>query len=90
MTCKELKEYLSNYDDEKEVAFLVANPPERKIYEVLENGAITDLEFPVFYIQVGEEKNMDTEMIAACEEDERAGKELPGQMEISDFPEVMP
>ena len=39
---------------------------------------------------VGEAKDMDSDMVAACEEDERKADNLSGQMEITDFPEVMP
>ena len=45
---------------------------------------------PVFCVTVGEAKDMDEDMVAACEEDERNAENLAGQMEISDFPEVMP
>ena len=44
----------------------------------------------MFCIEVGEEKDMDAEMVAACEADEKAADDLEGQMDISDFPEVMP
>ena len=33
---------------------------------------------------------MDAEMIAACEADEKSTDDLEGQMQIEDFPEVMP
>ena len=33
---------------------------------------------------------MDAELVAACEEDERNAENMDGQMEITDFPEVMP
>lgn len=48
------------------------------------------MEQPVFCVTVGEEKDMDSDMIAAREEDERNADNLSGQMEITDFPEVMP
>ena len=44
----------------------------------------------MFCIEVGEEKDMDAEMVAACEEDERSADDLEGQMDITDFPEVLP
>ena len=33
---------------------------------------------------------MDVEMVAACEEDERNAENIKGQMDITDFPEVLP
>ena len=44
----------------------------------------------MFCIEVGEEKDMDVEMVAACEENEKSADDLEGQMRIEDFPEVMP
>ena len=41
-------------------------------------------------IDIGKEADMDVEMIAACEEDEKSADDLEGQMQIEDFPEVMP
>ena len=41
-------------------------------------------------IDIGKESDMDEEMVAACEEDERNADDLEGQMQIEDFPEVMP
>ena len=35
-------------------------------------------------------KDEDEDMATACEEDERNAENLAGQMEITDFPEVMP
>ena len=52
--------------------------------------SITDLGQPVFCIDVGEESDMDEEMVAVCEEDEKNAEELDGQMDITDFPEVLP
>lgn len=45
---------------------------------------------PLILIDIGEESNMDTEMIAVCEEDEKSADDLEGQMQIEGFPEVMP
>lgn len=90
MTNKELKEYLERFPDDTEVSFLLANPQKRKIYEISNKFVITDIGQPVFCIEVGNEKPMDEEMIKACEEDEKAAANLPGQMDITDFPEVMP
>ena len=33
---------------------------------------------------------MYAEMVAACEDDERDAENIEGQMDITDFPEVMP
>ena len=66
------------------------NPRKRKLYEVERVDFITDMEQPVFCVTVGEAKDMDEEMETACEEDERNAENLAGQMEITDFPEVMP
>lgn len=90
MTSKELKEYLDKFHDDAEVSFLLANPQKRKFYEIANKGVITDLEYPVFFIEVGNEKPMDEKMVKACEEDEKAAVNLPGQKDITDFPEVMP
>ena len=90
MTNKELKEYLNTFPDDAQVSFILANPRKRKLYENTNTFGITDQGQPVFCIEVGEEKDMDAEMVAACEADEKAADDLEGQMDISDFPEVMP
>lgn len=64
-------EYLERYSEDSVVGVLVANAPARKIYPVTELSCITDLEYPVFFIEVGASQNMNEEMIEACEEDER-------------------
>ena len=90
MTNKELKEYLNTFPDDAPVSFILANPRKRKLYENTNTFGITDQGQPVFCIEVGEEKDMDAEMVAACEADEKAADNLEGQMDITDFPEVMP
>ena len=90
MTNKELKEYLSTFPDDAPVSFILVNPRKRKLYENANTFGITDQGQPVFCIEVGEEKDMDAEMVVACEEGEKTANDLEGQMEISDFPEVMP
>ena len=90
MTNKELKEYIDRFPDDAEVSFLLANPQKRKFYEIVNKGVITDIEYPVLFIEVGDEHPMDEEMVRACEEDEKAAVNLSGQMDITDFPEVMP
>ena len=90
MKNSELKEYLDTFSDDANVVLLLANPSKRKLYEVDRVDFITDVGRPVFCVTVGEAKDMDADMVAACEEDERNAENLPWQMEITDFPEVMP
>ena len=90
MKNSELKEYLNTFSDDANVVLLLANPMKRKLYEVERVDFITDMGQPVFCVTVGEAKDMDSDMIAACEDDERNAENLSGQMEITDFPEVMP
>ena len=90
MKNSELKEYLNTFPDDANVVMLLANPMKRKLYEVERVDFITDMEQPVFCVTVGEAKDMDADMVTACEEDERNAENLAGQMEITDFPEVMP
>ena len=80
MTNKELKEYLNTFPDDAPVSFILANPRKRKLYENANTFGITDQGQPVFCIEVGEEKDMD----------EKSTDDLEGQMQIEDFPEVMP
>ena len=86
----ELKEYLNTFQDDADISLILANPRKRKLYEVDRVDFITDMEQPVFCVTVGEAKNMDSEMVAVCEECERESENLSGQMEITDFPEVLP
>ena len=90
MKNSELKEYLNTFPDDADVSVIIANPKGRKLYPLKEYCAITDMGYPVFGLQVGEPKDFDDEMIAAAEEDERNAQQLEGQMEIADFPEVLP
>ena len=90
MKNSELKEYLNTFSDDANVVLLLTNPRKRKLYEVERVDFITDMEQPVFCVTVGEAKDMDEDMVTACEEDERNAENLAGQMEITDFPEVMP
>lgn len=90
MRNNELKEYLNTFPDDAPVNVILANPRERKLYEVVDVFGITDGKNPTFCIDVGKAISMDAEMVAACEEAEREAEELEGQMDISDFPEVMP
>ena len=90
MKNSELKEYLNTFPDDADVSLILANPRERKLYKCVDALCITDQGQPIFCIDVGQSSDMDEEMVAACEEDERNADDLDGQMTISDFPEVMP
>lgn len=83
----ELKEYINTFPDDAPVSLILANPRKRKLYEAINVLFVTDQGKPVFCIDVGD---MDSEMVAACEEDEKDEDNLEGQMNITDFPEVMP
>ncbi len=86
MKNSELKEYLNTFSDDSDISLILANPMKRKLYEVERVDFITDMGQPVFCVTVGEAKDMDSDMIAACEEDESNADNLSGQMEITDFP----
>ncbi len=90
MKNSELKEYLKRFPDNAPVSLILANPRKRKLYEVENILYVTDQGQPIFCIDVGEERDMDAEMVAACEEDEHRVDNIEGQMEISDYPGVMP
>ena len=90
MKNSELKEYLNKFPDDATAGFILANPRRRKLYEIKNILYVTDQAQPIFCINVGEEINMDAAMIAACVEDERSADNIEGQMEISDYPGVMP
>ena len=90
MKNSELKEYLNTFPDDADISLILANPSKRKLYDVERVDFITDMEQPVFCVTVGEAKDMDEDMVTACEEDERSAENLAGQMEITDFPEVLP
>ena len=90
MKNSELKEYLNTFPDDADIILILANPRERKLYECVNVLFITDQGQPVFCIDVGQESDMDAELIAACEEDERNAENMEGQMEITDFQEVLP
>ncbi len=90
MTNGELKEYLNIFPDDAPVSVILANPKARKVYDTEDVQGITDIGQPVFCITVGQARDMDAEEVAACEEDERNAENLAGQMNITDFPEVLP
>jgi hypothetical protein len=89
MKNSDLKEYLNSFPDDAPVSIVCANPRKRKLYKLEDVMFVTDQGQPLILIDVGEESDMDAEMVAACEECER-DENLEGQMEIEDFPEVMP
>lgn len=70
MTVKELKGYLDRFPEEKELVVIAVNPPERKKYDVTGLVALTELEFPVIGIELGQAHGFDEEETAATEEDE--------------------
>lgn len=90
MKNSELKKYLNTFPDDAGISLILANPRKRKLYEFERVDFITDMEQPVFCVTVGEAKDMDADMVAACEECERESENLSRQMEITDSPEVMP
>lgn len=90
MTNGELKEYLNTFPDDAPISLILANPRERKLYEVNNTFGVTDVPNPTFCIEVRKATDMDAELVEACEEDEKNAHQLAGQMNITDFPEVMP
>ena len=90
MKNSELKEYLNTLPDDSDISLILANPRKRKLYEAERVDFITDMEQPVFCVTVGEAKDMDSDMVAVREECERNADNLSGQMDITDFQEVMP
>ena len=86
----ELQDYLSTFPDDADVSYLLANPIERKLYECVNVFGVIDAPNPLFCIDVWKQSDMDAEMVAACEDDERNAENIKRQMDISDFPEVLP
>ena len=70
MNNKELIEYLQQFPDNAIPSFIVANPKDRKYYEMENVMCITDMDVPVFCIEVGPAQDMDEEMVRVCKEDE--------------------
>ena len=70
MTSKKLIEYLQQFPDDAIPCFIVANPKDRKYHEMTNVFCITDMDQPVFCVEVGIAQDMDEEMVKACEEDE--------------------
>ena len=89
MKNSELKEYINTFPDDAPVSLILANPRKRKLYEAINVLFVTDQGKPVFCIDVDNETDMDSEMVAACEEDEKDADNHEGQMNITDFQEVL-
>jgi hypothetical protein len=79
MKNSELKELLSHFPDDAEISLLLEDPKKRKLYTVKNVIAIISNVMIIPYIGTEETKK-------ASEEDQ----ELEGQMEIGDYPGVMP
>ena len=90
MKNSELKEYVNSFPDDAPVSIICANPRKRKLYKLENVMWVTDQGQPLILIDLGKESDMDAEMISDCEEDEKSADDLEGQMQIEDFPEVMP
>ena len=89
MKNSELKEYINTFPDDAPVSLILANPRKRKLYEAIMFCLLQIRGKPVFCIDVDNETDMDSEMVAACEEDEKDADNHEGQMNITDFPEVL-
>lgn len=89
MKTGEVIEYLKTFPEDTDLRFLLANPRERKLYECVNIFGVTDSEYPLFCIDVGKAIDMDAELVAICEEDERKAEILAKQMDVTDFPEVL-
>lgn len=75
-----LKDYVGLFADDSKVGFIVANPKDRKVYDVSEVLAIKDddVDHPVFCIDVSAARDMDKDELEATMDDERAAQpELP-------------
>lgn len=90
MKNSELKEYVNSFPDDAPVNIICVNSRKRKLYKLENVMWVTDQGQPLILIDIGKEADMDAEMIAACKEDEKSADDLEGQMQIEDFPEVMP
>ena len=76
MENKILKEYVGMFADDSEARFIVANPKDRKVYDVNEAFAIKDddVDHPVFCIGVGTARDMDKDKLESTMDDERAAQ----------------
>lgn len=81
MKNSELKEYLNSFPDDTEVSVIIANTKARKRYPLTDYHGITNMEQPVFLLEIGKPENLDDEK----------DTDIPGQTNFeTDFPEVMP
>lgn len=78
MKNSELKEYLNTFSDDADVSVIIVNIKKRKIYPIIEHHEITDMEQPVFCLDIGEPENLD-----------EPDADIEGQMNIGDIPGVM-
>ena len=92
MKISELKEYLNTFPDDAPECIGCAKPLKRKLYEPKMVLLMSDEEFkfPALVIDIKNERNMTEEERRACEDGEQDADDLEGQMQIEDFPEVMP
>jgi len=79
MKNSELKEYLNTFPDDADVSVIIVNCKKRKLYPVTEHHGVTDMEQPVFCLDIGEPENLD-----------EPDADIEGQMDFSDIPGVMP
>ena len=72
MTSHELINYLKEFPEDAEVTLIATNPVAREHFLIKEVFFIKDEQIghPFICIEVSETKDMDEEMIKACEEDE--------------------
>lgn len=81
MKNSELKEYLNSFPDDTEVSVIIANTKAKKKYPLTDYHGITNMEQPVFLLEIGKPENLDDEK----------DTDIPGQTNFeTDFPEVMP
>lgn len=71
---------MNTFPDDAEISVIIANPKEKKRYPLEDYHGITDLEGPVFLLEVGKPENLE----------EEKDVNIPGQMEFRDIPGVMP
>ena len=71
---------MNTFPDDAEISVIIANPKEKQRYPLEDYHDITDLEGPVFLLEVGKPENLEEEKVT----------DIPGQMEIGDIPGVMP
>ena len=71
MKNNELKEYVNSFPDDAPVSIICAKPRKRKLYKLEDVIWVTDQGQPLILIDIGEESDMDAEMVEACEECEQ-------------------